>query len=294
LAITSRVVYPNAECPSPESPNKGSRDTGTPNIASPNTGSPNTGSPNTGSPNTGSPNTGSIVRTAPPGSASTFAIKVAVLGLRGSLIVSPRPVALALRYLFRKSAAERGARQLKDAPADIVAFLDERYDPSPDAFLDVYIPAAAVRSGSVLPVVVWVHGGAFVGGSKEEIGGYLRMIAGRGFAVVGVRYALAPEEKYPTPVRQVMAALHHLEGHATRLHLDPGKVVLAGDSAGAQISAQVAALVTNPVYAAQLDIASTVDPAHLRGVALCCGIFDVASIPDDGPFNALLTAVCWA
>lgn len=231
---------------------------------------------------------------APEGAASKLATKLAVVGLRSTLAVSPRPAALALRYLFRKSAVERGTCQLKDAPADIVAFLDERYDPSPDAFLDVYVPAEAVRSGSVLPVVVWTHGGAFVGGSKEEIGGYLRMIAARGFVVVGIRYALAPEAKYPMPVRQLMAALHHVEGHATRLHIDPERVVLAGDSAGAQISAQVAALVTNPGYATELDVPSTIDPSHLRGVALCCGIFDITAIPNNGPFSALLMAVGWA
>ncbi|HEY5151382.1 MAG TPA: alpha/beta hydrolase fold domain-containing protein, partial [Mycobacterium sp.] len=45
--------------------------------------------------------------------------------------------------------------------------------------------------------------------------------------------------RYPTPIRQLMAAFGHLRGHAARLHLDPSRIVLVGDSAGAQISAQV-------------------------------------------------------
>ncbi|MFI5062816.1 MAG: alpha/beta hydrolase [Streptosporangiales bacterium] len=207
---------------------------------------------------------------APSGRTGRAVMKLVLLGLRASAAFTPRPTALALRYLFAKSAAERGARQLQDAPADIVAVLDERYDPSPDALLDVYVPGDAARSGTALPVVVWTHGGAFVGGSKEELGGYLRMIAARGFAVVGVRYTLAPEARYPTPVRQVMAALRHIQGHAARLHVDPARILLAGDSAGAHISAQVAALITNPAYARTFTIPVTVDPAHLRGVALCC------------------------
>ncbi len=219
--------------------------------------------------------------------------KLVAIGLRASLAVSPWPTAMALRYMFRKGVADRAARQLRDAPEDIVAFIDERYDPDPDALLDVYIPGAAVRSGTALPVVLWVHGGGFVAGSKEELGGYLRMLAARGFVVVGVRYSLAPEATYPTPVRQVMAALHHIQGHSARLNIDPTRIVLAGDSAGAQISAQVAALVTNPEYVAEVGVASTVDPAHLRGVALCCGLFDLTALRDRKTFG-FISAAGWA
>jgi acetyl esterase len=213
----------------------------------------------------------SVAPTAPAERMSRLATRVVVLGLRASLAVSPKPMAWALRYQFRRSAPARGARQLNDAPADIVTVVDERYDPSPDALLDVYVPGEAARSGSALPVVVWIHGGAFVGGSKEEIGGYLRMIAGRGFAVIGVRYTLAPKGRYPTPIRQVMAALGHIQIHAERLHIDPMRIVLAGNSAGAQISAQAAALITNPKKAR--PVMATVACQRVsarRGHALTC------------------------
>ena len=113
----------------------------------------------------------SVVPAAPPDHTSEFAAKLLVLGLRASLAVSPRPTAWALRHLFAKSAAERGARQLTDAPADIVAVIDEPYDPNPDALLDMYMPGEAARSGTALPAVAQTHGGAFAGGSKDEIGG---------------------------------------------------------------------------------------------------------------------------
>jgi len=113
----------------------------------------------------------SVVPATPPDHTSGFAAKLLVLGLRASLAVSPRPTAWALRHLFAKSAAERGARQLTDAPADIVAVIDEPYDPSPDALLDMYMPGEAARSGTALPAVAQTHGGAFAGGSKDEIGG---------------------------------------------------------------------------------------------------------------------------
>jgi acetyl esterase/lipase len=120
------------------------------------------------------------------------------------------------------------------------------------------------------------------------------MIADAGFTVVGLRYSLAPEATYPTPIRQVMTALAHLQNSADRLHVDPTRLVLAGDSAGAQISAQVAAMITNPDYARQVGVASTVDPAQLRGVALCCGIFDLAAINPSSSFKNFFKAVGWA
>jgi hypothetical protein len=113
----------------------------------------------------------SVVPAAPPDHTSGFAAKLLVLGLRASLAVSPRPTAWALRHLFAKSAAECGARQLTDAPADIAAVIDEPYDPNPDAFLDMYVPGEAARSGTARPAVAQTHGGAFAGGSKDEIGG---------------------------------------------------------------------------------------------------------------------------
>ena len=78
-----------------------------------------------------------VVPVAPPTRVRRLATELTVLGLRASMIFSPRPTTLALRSVFEKSAAQLGAQQLRDAPADIVAVLDERYDPSPDALLDV-------------------------------------------------------------------------------------------------------------------------------------------------------------
>jgi acetyl esterase/lipase len=214
--------------------------------------------------------------------------------LRGTLYVSPKPMVFVLRRQFSAGADVLAARLMRDAPSDVVATIDERYDAHPDALLDVYTPAAAVAGGERLPTVVWTHGGAFVGGSKEEIGGYLRTIAGAGFTVVGVRYTLAPEARHPTPTRQLLEALRHLEANADRLHVDPQRFVLVGDSAGAQISAQAASVVTNPEYSALLGVDALIKAEQLRGVALCCGVFDLAMVEPSSPFRMLIDAVGWA
>ena len=219
---------------------------------------------------------------------------VVAAGLQVTLVVSPRPTCRTVRRLFARSTVDRAARQLAEAPPDVHAVLDERYADGPLARLDVYLPGDAAREGRALPVVVWTHGGAFVGGTKDELAGYLRGLAARGFAVVAVGYDRAPEARYPTPVRQVVAALAHVARDAERLHADSARVVLAGDSAGAQITAQVAAALTDPAYARLLGVTSPLAVDALRGVVLCCGIYDLTKVPDEGPFRHVLGAIGWA
>jgi acetyl esterase len=233
----------------------------------------------------------SVVPTESSEARARLTTKLMLVGLRLSLVFTPRPTTLAIRSMFERSGAARAARQLAEAP-DVRAVIDESYGPEPDNLLDVYTPKPAPPAAP--PVVVWIHGGAFVGGSKEELGGYLRTLAARGFATVAVGYTRAPEGQYPTPVRQVVAALGHLTQQAERLGVDAGRIVLAGDSAGAQISAQVAAVCTNSAYADRMGMSPRLDSKSLRGIALCCGIFDLAAINEGGPFKDLIKAVGWA
>jgi acetyl esterase len=237
---------------------------------------------------------GAIARIPEPTGWQKFVVILRLLALRISLWFSPRPASHALRRLFEESAAERGAQQLRDAPKDVIASLDQSYDSHPDCTLDVYLPSSATASESSLPVVMWTHGGAFVGGTKDEIGGYLRLLASHGFVVIGVRYSLAPESSYPVPTRQLTAALRWVGANAERFHMDAERIVLAGDSAGAQLSAQLAALITNPVYADALGIPPTIAARRLRGVALCCGIYDLGAIGDRSRFRSLYRAIGWA
>ena len=237
---------------------------------------------------------GAIARIPEPAGWQRFVLGLKVLALRVSLWFTPRPAAMTIRRLFAESTVERAAQQLADAPTSVLAALDQAYDTHPDCRVDVYLPGSATASGASLPVVVWIHGGAFVGGTKDELGGYLRMLASHGFVVVAPRYSLAPESSYPVPVRQLMAALRWVGVNADRFHMDATRIVLAGDSAGAQLAAQLATLVTNPAYADAVGIPPAIAAGRLRGVALCCGIYDLSRVSDESPFRSLYAAVGWA
>ena len=89
---------------------------------------------------------------------------------------------------------------------------------------------------------------------QDELAGYFKLLASDGFAVAAPRYSLAPRHHHPTPLRQLVQALQYLQANAGRLLIDPGRIALAGDSAGAHIAAQASALVTTAGYADTVGI----------------------------------------
>jgi acetyl esterase len=125
--------------------------------------------------------------------------------------ISPWPAALIIRRAFNKEAVSVSPALDKHVPAGITAQVNEHYDrANRDAYLDVFYPSEIAQSEQSLLTVVWVHGGGWVSGSKEQVAVYARILAGKGYTVVGVDYSIAPGETYPTPIRQVNTALSYL------------------------------------------------------------------------------------
>jgi acetyl esterase len=214
--------------------------------------------------------------------------------LRASLRVSPRPMVWVIRRQFAESGQQLAATLRPHSPTAVTSVLDERYGSHRDERLDAFTPDRAAREGARLPTLVWTHGGGWIGGDKDEMRDYLKLIAAAGFTVVGLNYPLAPQSRYPTPTRSVMTALQHLCDNADRLHVDASQFLLAGDSAGAHITAQVAAIATNPDYGNELGIPSTIASDQLRGVALHCGPYDLSLVSPDSPMHDFILTVAWS
>ncbi len=203
--------------------------------------------------------------------------------------VSPWPSALRVRRTFDQGGMAAAKALEKHVPAGVAAMLNVRYDENDsDAVFDVFYPTVA-DTKQALPAIVWVHGGGFISGSKNQIANYLRILAANGFTVIGVDYSLAPGKIYPTPIRQVNTALGFIVRNAAQLHVDPFKLFLAGDSSGAQIAAQLADIISGPEYARELDIAPSITRSQLRGVILFCGVYG-----GEQPFGALTRTILWS
>ena len=76
-------------------------------------------------------------------------------------------------------------------------------------------------------------------------------------------------------MRQLNDALAHLVENAADLHIDTNRIVLAGDSAGAQLASQLAAMITNPDYAHLVGIHPALRPGQLVGAVLNCGVYEL-------------------
>lgn len=199
-----------------------------------------------------------------------WAVPAALVLLVVWALVSPRPSALLVRVVFDRGGASVTERMQEHVPAGVTGVRNLSYGERDDELLDIWYPRA--HQGS-LPVIVWIHGGAWVSGSKDQVAPYLKILAGRGYAVVGVDYSLAPGSQYPTPLDQVSRALAWLELEADQFPLDSTRVVLAGDSAGAQIAAQLAAMATDREYAAAVGVDLRFDTRSIRGTILNCGAY---------------------
>lgn len=156
-------------------------------------------------------------------------------------------------------------------PEDIRRYDDISYGPYGKwNLLDIYQRKDAKGAG---PVIVNVHGGAWVYGNKEIYQFYCMNLAQRGFTVVSFNYRLAPEVGYPAPLEDTNAVMTFIKEHAEEYQLDPENVFVVGDSAGAQIASQYLTIYSNPEYAAFFDF--RVPDVKIRAAALNCGLYDV-------------------
>lgn len=127
----------------------------------------------------------------------------------------------------RQPASQETATRARDDPKDVV--FRETSDGA--LKLDLYLPDDGNRS----PFVVFAHGGAWVLGDKGHRPMFDRLTAS-GYAVVDIQYRLAQRERYPGPIRDVVAAVKWVRDNAGEYDIDASRGALAGYSAGAHLA----------------------------------------------------------
>jgi acetyl esterase/lipase len=202
--------------------------------------------------------------------AVVVAVGVAAVGaVAAATSLSPRPGAALIRAAFERGGAQRH-RALEVGRPDDVGVVTRTY--RDDQQLDVYRPDDTTDA---LPTVVWTHGGGGLSGRRTDDAGWFARLAREGFTVVALDYRLAPAATYPAALRDVTDALAFVTAHADELGADLGRVVLGGDSAGAQMTAQLAVAATSPAYARRIGLPTVLGRDQLRGVVLACGYYDL-------------------
>lgn len=178
-------------------------------------------------------------------------------------------------FLFRRGAgkSDRKRDSLIPLPQGVTQVCDISYGAYPKwNQLDVYFPEGA----ELCPVIVNIHGGGFVYGTKEVYKRYCMDLARRGFTVVNINYRLAPRWKFPTPMEDIHNAFIWLVEQGKDFHADTNNIFMVGDSAGAQLASQFAAMLTNPEY---MELFSMGNPGiRIRALGLNCGLYDMKMV----------------
>ena len=140
---------------------------------------------------------------------------------------------------------------------------DLAYGAGPRHRLDVYAPEAA----SGRPVIVFIYGGSWNSGNKDDYAFAGAALASRGFVTVIPDYRLVPTVRFPSFVEDCAAAVRWTVDHSLELGGDPSRIVLVGHSAGAY---NVMMLTLDEHFLRDAGV----DAACLRGAAGLAGPYD--------------------
>jgi acetyl esterase/lipase len=128
-------------------------------------------------------------------------------------------------------AAQAQKGKQGDRPKPDVA--DEKYGPHERNVLDLW----KAKSDTPTPLVIFIHGGGFRGGSKENLSPILlEKCLKAGISVAAINYRLSQHAPFPAPMLDSGRAVQHLRHKANEWNLDPKRVACTGGSAGAGIS----------------------------------------------------------
>ncbi|KAK7420439.1 hypothetical protein QQZ08_010426 [Neonectria magnoliae] len=147
-----------------------------------------------------------------------------------------------------------------------------------------------LASPTPLPAVLGIHGGGFISGNIDICSGlYAQDALDADRPVFAVGYRLAPEHPAPAGPEDVFAAFTHLVEHAAELNIDPARIGVKGESAGAGLAAGVALMARDRGFS----------PAPAKLVLVYPMLDDRTTVPADAAFLKLASwspdanALCW-
>ncbi|WP_270738902.1 alpha/beta hydrolase fold domain-containing protein, partial [Massilioclostridium coli] len=141
--------------------------------------------------------------------------------------------------------------------------------------LDIELPEN--MSGPV-PVLVFIHGGAWVIGDKtdEELGGILDAALAEGYATVRVNYRLAQNAQWPAQIYDCKAAIRFIRANAETYHLNPDQIAVMGCSAGGHLVQMMGVTNGNPEFE-DLSMGNTDVSSDVQAVVSMYGISDIST-----------------
>jgi acetyl esterase/lipase len=151
--------------------------------------------------------------------------------------------------------------------AHVLRIKDVQYGPNNlqgNNLMDLYFPSTG--SGPY-PVVVWIHGGGWLIGNKDN--SPREVLLDNGIAVASINYRLSKEAIFPAQEEDCFGALQYLRTHARELNIDPNEIGLWGASAGGHLVALVGI---------KSSIGSPNGTAPVKAICDWCGPADIRTL----------------
>ena len=189
----------------------------------------------------------------------------------------PAEIAAKLQEMGRvidppKTVALYAPLQQKEPYPGVRIERDVKYGAAARNLLDIFVPETAA---SPRPVLIFVHGGAFVGGNKRTTptspfyDNIMLWAAKNGFVGVNVTYRLAPQAPWPAGAQDLATAVRWISDRIGERGGDPARIYLMGHSAGA---VHVSSYVSHPEF-------HEVKGGGLAGAIMVSGIYDLTATP---------------
>lgn len=132
------------------------------------------------------------------------------------------------------------------------------------------------------PLFLYIHGGGWISGITDMRNPYVCNWANLGFYCASVSYSYAPQEIFPTQIREIFTAIDYIIDHAKGLNIDTENVVIAGESAGGYYISFVAHCLAHPDVLKKLGITfRNADKFKIKVLVSHCGGFYPQNLVDE-------------
>jgi acetyl esterase/lipase len=132
---------------------------------------------------------------------------------------------------------------------------------------DLYLPRNS--ADQPFPLIVWIHGGAWMMGIKDWDN--VKYLVRHGYAIASIDYRITPEDRFPAQIQDCNAALNFILAHATNYGINPRRFVVGGGSAGGHLALLLGLARGEPAFGADpsvrpLAILDFFGPADFNGM----------------------------
>ena len=148
--------------------------------------------------------------------------------------------------------------------------------------LDLYVPRLGY--GGLPPLIVWIHGGAWLTGDKRDTPAL--ELAREGFAVAAINYRFSRESEFPAQIYDCKAAVRWLRAHAAEYRVDTTRVGVWGMSSGGHLAALLGT--SGGVSSLEGNGGSKGQSSRVQAVCDWCGPSDLATFNQQCPPDGLL------